>query len=121
MGPAPVGAQCPLTSSLGEFLGCRDWLWYHGLSPVLVSIALPISRCFLFTLLHLPLDFIRLVFTLAVSAPHYQPSSLFQTWDWHCGNWISENFEIPWWWSYNNEYTEQSLKEHGVKLHVYPY
>jgi len=36
---------------------------------------------------------------VAVSAPHHQPSSLFQTWDWHYGNWISEKVEIPWWWS----------------------
>src|SRR6218665_887665 len=43
MGSAPVGAQCPLTSSLGEFLGYRDCLWYPGLSPVLVSIALPFA------------------------------------------------------------------------------
>src|SRR6218665_1762230 len=43
MGSAPVGAQYPLTSSLGEFLGYRDWLWYPGLSPVLVSIALPFA------------------------------------------------------------------------------
>src|SRR6218665_1249370 len=43
MGSAPVGAQCPLTSSLGEFLGYRDWLWYPGHSPVLVSIALPFA------------------------------------------------------------------------------
>src|SRR6218665_2877140 len=39
-------------------------------------------------------------FTVVVSAPHHQPSSLFQTWDWHYGNWISEKVEIPWWWSY---------------------
>src|SRR6218665_169789 len=43
MGSAPVGAQCPLTSSLGEFLGYWDWLWYPGLSPVMVSIALPFA------------------------------------------------------------------------------
>src|SRR6218665_3712893 len=43
MGSAPVGAQCPLTSSLGEFLCYRDCLWYPGLSPVLVSIALPFA------------------------------------------------------------------------------
>src|SRR6218665_2268571 len=40
MGSASVGAQCPLTSSLGGFLGYRGWLWYPGLLPVLVSIAL---------------------------------------------------------------------------------
>src|SRR6218665_3240211 len=43
MGSAPVGGQCPLTSSLGEFLGYWDWLWYPGLTPVLVSIALPFA------------------------------------------------------------------------------
>ena len=43
MGSAPVGVQCPLTSSLGKFLGYWDWLWYPGLSPVLVSIALPFA------------------------------------------------------------------------------
>src|SRR6218665_3424182 len=38
MGSAPVGVQCPLTSSLGEFLGYwAAWLWYPGLPPVLVS------------------------------------------------------------------------------------
>ena len=43
MDSAPVGAQCPLTFSLGECLGYRDWLCYPGLSPVLVSIALPFA------------------------------------------------------------------------------
>ena len=43
MGSVPVGAQCPFTSLLGEFLGYWDWLWYPGLSPVLVSIALPFA------------------------------------------------------------------------------
>src|SRR6218665_3384156 len=42
MGSAPVGTQCPLTSSLGEFLGYRDWLWLW-LLPVSVSIALPFA------------------------------------------------------------------------------
>jgi len=41
MGSAPVSVQCPLTSSLGEFQRYWDWLWYPGLSPVLVSIAVP--------------------------------------------------------------------------------
>src|SRR6218665_2238054 len=43
MGSTPVGVQCPLTSSLGEFPGYWDWLWYPGLSPVLVSIAFPFA------------------------------------------------------------------------------
>jgi len=43
MGSVPVGAQCPLTSSLSEFLGYWDWLWYPGLLPMLVSIAFPFA------------------------------------------------------------------------------
>src|SRR6218665_290745 len=39
LGPQPVGVQCPLTSSLGEFHGYWDWLGCPGLPPVLVSIA----------------------------------------------------------------------------------
>src|SRR6218665_1108275 len=38
----PVGVQCPISSSLGEFPSW-DWLWCPGLSPVLVSIALPFA------------------------------------------------------------------------------
>src|SRR6218665_1763777 len=60
MGSAPFGVQCPLTSSLGEFLG---WLWYPGLPPVLVSNAFPFAFPYLgvfpFPLLHLPFNFIR--------------------------------------------------------------
>src|SRR6218665_1062012 len=104
MGSAPVFAQSPLTSSLGEFLGYRDWLWCPGLSPLLVSIAL----LFVFHNISVfsihsssPCYWISFVYflTVAVSAPRHQPSSLFQTWDWYCGNWISEKVEIPWWWS----------------------
>src|SRR6218665_558566 len=39
----PVGVQCPISSSLGEFLSYWDWLWCPGLLPVLVSIALPFA------------------------------------------------------------------------------
>src|SRR6218665_593479 len=40
----PVGVQCPISSSLGEFPSHKwDWLWCPGLSPVLVSIALPFA------------------------------------------------------------------------------
>src|SRR6218665_4114009 len=35
---APVGVQCPLPFSLGEFPGYWDWLWYPLLLPELVSI-----------------------------------------------------------------------------------
>src|SRR6218665_3349407 len=43
MGSAPVGVQCFLTSSLGEFLCYWDWLWCPGLSPVLVFTAYPFT------------------------------------------------------------------------------
>src|SRR6218665_3939411 len=39
----PVGVQCPISSSLGDFPSYWDWLWCPGLSPVLVSIALPFA------------------------------------------------------------------------------
>src|SRR6218665_3391144 len=35
----PVGVQCSLTSSLGEFPGYWDWFRYPGLPFVLMSIA----------------------------------------------------------------------------------
>src|SRR6218665_1020588 len=41
------------------------------------------SGCFPFTLLRLPLDFISLFFTAAVSAPRHQPSSCTRAWDGH--------------------------------------
>src|SRR6218665_3101782 len=50
----PVGVQCPIFSSLGEFPRYWDWLWCHGLSPVLVPIALPFAFhtwCFRFALI----------------------------------------------------------------------
>src|SRR6218665_381343 len=54
MGLMPVGVQCPISSSLGEFPSYWDWLWCPGLSPVLVSIALPFAFhtwCFPFALI----------------------------------------------------------------------
>src|SRR6218665_1672980 len=39
----PVGVQCPISSSLGEFPSYWDWFWCSGISPVLVSIALPFA------------------------------------------------------------------------------
>src|SRR6218665_483221 len=50
LSPQPVGVQCPLTFSLGEFPFYWDWRWYPGVQPMLVSIAFSpspsISRCF---------------------------------------------------------------------------
>src|SRR6218665_1344883 len=79
MGSAPVGAQCPLTSSLSEFLGYRDWLWYPGLSLVLVSIALPFTFHISVFSIHSSspaIGFPSSIFYDGVSAPHHQPSSL---------------------------------------------
>ena len=79
LGSAPVGAQCPSLPHyihVGESLGYRDWLWYPGLSPMLLSIALPFAfhiSVFSINSSYLPLCFIRLFFTVAVSAPHQQP------------------------------------------------
>src|SRR6218665_305942 len=39
----PVGVQCPISSSRGEFPSYWDWLWCPGRSPVLVSITLPFA------------------------------------------------------------------------------
>src|SRR6218665_3857641 len=61
MSSAPVCVQCPLASSLGEFPGYGDWLWYPLLLPMLVSITFPFA-------FHIS------VFTVAVSASHHQPS-----------------------------------------------
>src|SRR6218665_646842 len=50
----PLGVQCPIAYSLGEFPRYWDWLWCPGLSPVLVSIALPFAChtwCFPFALI----------------------------------------------------------------------
>src|SRR6218665_3092396 len=43
LGSTPVGVRCPIPSSLGGFPSFWDWLWCPGLSPVLVSIALPFA------------------------------------------------------------------------------
>ena len=88
MGSAPVGVQCPLTSLQGEFPGYWHWLWYPVFLPVSVSIAFPFAfHISVFplglTLLHLPLDFIRLLFTVAVSAPRHQPSFFTRAWNQH--------------------------------------
>src|SRR6218665_2273276 len=50
----PVGVQCPISSSLGEFPSYWDWLWCPVLSPVLVSMVLPFAFhtwCFPFALI----------------------------------------------------------------------
>src|SRR6218665_1380635 len=76
MGSASVGVQCPLTSSLGEFPGYWDWLWCPTPFPSPST-----SGCFPFTLLHLPLDFISLFFTAALSGHRHHPSFCTRAWD----------------------------------------
>src|SRR6218665_1259071 len=99
MGSAPIGAQCPLTSSL-RLLGLALVSWAFARVGVhRPSLRLPYLDVFysLFFANHW-ISFV-LFFMVAVSAPQNQPSSLFQTWDWHYGNWIFEKVEIPWLWS----------------------
>src|SRR6218665_1291553 len=68
----PVGVQCPIASSLGEFPSYWNWLWCPGLSPVLVSIALPFALHIYLAFSirsYLPLDFSR-VFSLRPTYRH---------------------------------------------------
>src|SRR6218665_1320443 len=66
MSSVPVGVQCPLTSSLGEFLSYWAWIWYPGLPPVLLSIAFPFAFHILvfFHSLFFPYHWISFVFLL---------------------------------------------------------
>src|SRR6218665_4026133 len=68
-----------------------------GFRPCWCSSPFPspsISRCFLFTLLHLPLDLIRL---FCYGGGICTPPNLLLIPDlgWHYGNWISKRDEIP--------------------------
>ena len=58
-----VGVQCPLTSSLGEFQAIGTGSGVLGFCPCWCpspfSFVFSISRCFPFTRLYLPLNFIR--------------------------------------------------------------
>src|SRR6218665_640615 len=88
VGSMPVGVQCPISSPLGKFPSYNwDWLWCPGLSPVLVSIALPFAFhtwCFPFALI---CHWISIVFLLYVSPPIRSTLHLltfkvsFQAWD----------------------------------------
>src|SRR6218665_3786142 len=92
MGSAPVGVQCPLTFSLGEFPDYLDWLWYTlGIRLCWCPSPFPspsLSRCFPFTLLHLPFNFMRLSsLRLIYLHPSVDPSlsnfsMSFRAWDW---------------------------------------
>src|SRR6218665_2167057 len=85
----PVGVQCPISSSLGEFPSYWNWLWCPGLSPVLVSIALPFAFhtwCFSFALICNWISNVFLLYGRRI-ATHSVDHSLtfqvsFQAWDW---------------------------------------
>src|SRR6218665_3857932 len=72
-----VGVQCPISSSLGEFPSYRVWLWCPGLSPVLVSIALPFAFhawCFPFALICHWISIVFLVYDRRICTHSVDPS-----------------------------------------------
>src|SRR6218665_1850734 len=80
MGSTPVGVQCLISSSLGEFPSYWDWLWCPVLSPVglLVSIALPFAFhtwCFPFALIYhwISIAFLLYGRRIAIRHPFGQP------------------------------------------------
>src|SRR6218665_3227035 len=86
----PVGVQCPISFSLGEFPSYWDWLWCPGLSPVLVSIALPFAFhtwCFPFALICHWISIVFLLYGRRIATYSVDPSLThflceFQAWDW---------------------------------------
>src|SRR6218665_3642748 len=75
----PVGVQCPISFSLhvGEFPSYWDWLWCPGLSPVLVSIALPFAFhtwCFPFALICHWILIVFLLYSRRIAAHSVDPS-----------------------------------------------
>src|SRR6218665_434593 len=73
----PVGVQCPISSSLGEFPSYWDWLWCPGLSPVLVSIALPFAFhtwCFSFALIYHWISIVFLLYDRRIATHSVDPS-----------------------------------------------
>src|SRR6218665_2011348 len=77
MGSTPVGVQCPITCSLGEFPSYWDWLWYPGLLPVLVSIALSFAFhtwCFPFSLVCHWISILFLLYGRQITTHSVDPS-----------------------------------------------
>src|SRR6218665_3612678 len=73
----PVGVQCPIASSLGEFPSYWDWLWCPGLSPVLLSIALPFAFhtwCFPFALICHRISIVFLLYSRRITTHSVDPS-----------------------------------------------
>src|SRR6218665_933521 len=79
----PIGVQCPISSSLGEFPSYWDWLWCPGLLPVLVSIAPPfafLSWYFSFALFCHLISIVFLLYGRRIATHLVDPC--FQAWDW---------------------------------------
>src|SRR6218665_1112075 len=75
----PVGDQCPISSSLCKFPSYWEWLWCPGLSPVLVSIALPFAFhtwCFPFALICHWISIVFLLYGRRILATHSVDPSL---------------------------------------------
>src|SRR6218665_3422642 len=73
----PVGVQCPISSSLGEFPSYWDWLWCPGLSLVLVSIALPfafLTWCFPFAFICHWISIVFLLYGRRIATHSVDPS-----------------------------------------------
>src|SRR6218665_2795730 len=73
----PVGVQCPISFSLGEFPCYWDWLWCPGLSPVLMSIAFPFAFhtwCFPFALICHWISIVFLLYGRRIATHSVDPS-----------------------------------------------
>src|SRR6218665_2515354 len=73
----PVGVQCSISSSLGEFPSYRDWLWCPGLLPILVYIALPFAFhtwCFPFALICHWISIMSLLYGRRIATNSVDPS-----------------------------------------------
>src|SRR6218665_504037 len=73
----PVGVQCPISSSPGEFPSYWDWLWCPGLSPVLVSITLPFAFhtwCFPFAFICHLISIVFLLYVRRIATHSVDPS-----------------------------------------------
>src|SRR6218665_2624191 len=73
----PVGVQCPISSSLGEFPSYWDWLWCPGLSPIVVSIALLFAFhtwCFPFSLICHWISIVFLLYGRRIATHSVDPS-----------------------------------------------
>src|SRR6218665_2254406 len=73
----PIGVQCPISSSLGEFPSYWDWLWCPELSPVLVSIALSFdfhTLCFPFAFICHWISIVFLLYGRCIATHSVDPS-----------------------------------------------